>query len=394
MIRFGVNYVPRKEWFFSWNHPDLRAAEEDFGAIRELGLDHIRLHLRWDVFQYADHAADPACPEVLRALLDLAHGAGLAVQVTVFNGWMSGVWFLPAFLRGRHVITDPGAREAERFLLNELAARIADHPALLGIDLGNEINVYDFLQKPFSTEEGDDWLEEMLGLCETLFPGKFHVVGVDHNPWFGRQGFSRRRLASAGRATSLHTWVGFTGALQAFGNLSPETLSLAEYNIEFANAYAEDPRRPVWIQEFGAPLPWYREEEAEQYLRGTVLAAMRSRNLWGFTWWCSHDIDRKFDMFEPLEYDLGLFDTHNRAKPIGRAVQRCIADIRAGLRPETLPAEHAIVIEEEKVRGLGYLELYAKLLRRGEHAVFVTEERSRESAPEGVPHRLLRLGDL
>ena len=381
MIRFGVNYVPRKNWFFSWNQPDLRAAEEDFAAIRSLGFDHIRLHLRWDTFQFADHLANEQNIGVLLELLNFAEKYCLQTQVTVFNGWMSGLWFLPPFLRDRHVIRDSGAREAERYLLESLARKIADHPALLGIDLGNEINVYDFLRAPFSVEEGDNWLSEMFGFCERYFPDKFHVVGVDHHPWYGSQGFSRRALAEMGSATSLHTWAGFIGALQKYGNLSDETLSLAEYNIEFANAYAQDSHRPVWIQEFGAPVTWYREDDAERYVRGTVLSAMRSKNLWGFTWWCSHDIERNIDILEPLEYQLGLLDTKNRVKPLGKAVKNLIEEIRGGLCPNRLPTEHAIVIEEGQENDLRYLEEFVKLLRRGEHATFVLKEKT---APEGI----------
>ncbi len=76
MVRFGVNYVPRKDWFFSWNHPDLRATEEDFAVIHSLGFDHIRLHLRWDIFQRSDHLADEESIGLLKQMLDLAQKSG------------------------------------------------------------------------------------------------------------------------------------------------------------------------------------------------------------------------------------------------------------------------------------------------------------------------------
>lgn len=384
MIRFGVNYVPRKNWFFSWDHPDLKETEEDFFVIQSMGFDHIRLHLRWDKFQYSDHAVDQESIGILKQMLDLAKKAKLDVQVTVFNGWMSGLWFLPAFLRGRHIITDRSVAEAQSYFLEELAKEIADHPKLLGLDLGNEINVFDFLQQPFSPEAGNIWLKEKLRECEVRFPGKFHVVGVDHNPWFGRQAFSREVLANTGSATSLHTWVGFTGALQKFGNLSRETLSLAEYNIEFANAYAKERNRPVWIQEFGAPVSWYSTlNEAARYARETVLSAMRSENLWGFTWWCSHDIDRSLDTFDPLEYDLGLIGRDNKIKPLGKVVAELIREVRSGMAPEPLVSDKGIVIEQGKVNGLEYLAAYAKLLSKGEHAKFVLSERAEEAKRNG-----------
>lgn len=391
MIRFGVNYVPRKDWFFSWNHPDLRATEEDFAVIRSLGFDHIRLHLRWDIFQRSDHLADEESIGLLKQMLDLAQKSGLDVQVTVFNGWMSGVWFLPPFLKERHIICDSSVREAERYLLGELAAAVGKHPALLGVDLGNEINVYGLLQKPFSLEQGDLWLKEMTETCDRSMPGKFHVVGVDHNPWFGQQAFTRKALAKAGSATSLHTWVGFTGALQKFGNLSEETLSLAEFNIEFANAYAEQNDRPVWIQEFGAPVCWYKPDEAVRYVRETVLRAMRSRNLWGFTWWCSHDIERTLDCFDPLEYDLGLIGTDNRVKPLGKVFSELVSEIRSARSVAPSDGGRTILIGENE-KGMDCLAAYGKLLRRGEYARFALQEKDEELRAGGA--ETVRLRDV
>ena len=49
-LKFGVNYVPSKDWFFSWQNFNYGAVDEDLAAIASLGADHIRMHLRWDLF--------------------------------------------------------------------------------------------------------------------------------------------------------------------------------------------------------------------------------------------------------------------------------------------------------------------------------------------------------
>ena len=41
-IKFGANYVPPKGWFYSWVDFDKTAVEEDFCALKEIGLDHLR----------------------------------------------------------------------------------------------------------------------------------------------------------------------------------------------------------------------------------------------------------------------------------------------------------------------------------------------------------------
>lgn len=50
-MRFGVNYVPSVNWFYSWADFDEAAVRRDLEAIRALGFDHIRAHLLWSYFQ-------------------------------------------------------------------------------------------------------------------------------------------------------------------------------------------------------------------------------------------------------------------------------------------------------------------------------------------------------
>ena len=59
-MKFGVNYVPSKGWFYSWVESDVSTTREDFAAIKNIGFDHIRLHLRWDLFQ-PNPSYYPAC---------------------------------------------------------------------------------------------------------------------------------------------------------------------------------------------------------------------------------------------------------------------------------------------------------------------------------------------
>lgn len=43
-MRFGVNYIPSKNWLYSWIDFDEAAIKEDLKAIKALGFDHIRAH--------------------------------------------------------------------------------------------------------------------------------------------------------------------------------------------------------------------------------------------------------------------------------------------------------------------------------------------------------------
>src|ERR1700716_2639698 len=50
-IRFGLNYVPRKNWWYCWSDWDAKSIREDFQAIADLGMDHIRIQCLCSFFQ-------------------------------------------------------------------------------------------------------------------------------------------------------------------------------------------------------------------------------------------------------------------------------------------------------------------------------------------------------
>lgn len=372
--KFGVNYVPSNKWFYSWQKINLDDVKNDLEAIASLGVDHIRMHLRWDLFQPNGQYIMMEMIDALKSILDIAKENNLMVQVTVLNGWMSGFWFMPSFTWNKNIFTDQELIEDELRLMTVLSESIGNHSALLGIDLGNEINVYDMLKK-YSIEEGDNWLEQVLPEVDRLFPGKMNVVGVDHQPWFFDKQMSRGKLAALGNTTSIHTWTAFTGALK-YGISSEECLCLQEFNIELANAYAVDLHRPVWVQEFGVSPLWMPEEHFKTYIFESMLNATRSDNLWGYTFWCSHDVSREYTKFNPLEYELGLFDCDNNLKPLGKIYKECIHAIKCGERPKQLKQGIGIVIDEqEEFDGWKYGKIFCDNIRQGNHCKFVLKSK-------------------
>lgn len=350
-LSFGANYVPHNGWFYSWVDFDKSVVEEDFCALKEVGLDHLRVHLRWDLFQPATTYVSESMLKKLVDMLDIAQKVGLKLFVSVFTGWMSGLWFLPAWTRAGsetlNIITDPKMIKAEKYFLQKLSEAVASHTALGGVDFGNELNIYGIHYHAFSIDEGDAWLKDMAAYCKILFPKKDIVLGVDHIPWFSDAQFSRKCLAESGTMTSLHTWTKFTGALN-YGALSVENLSLIEYNVELANAYANDFDRKVWVQEFGVIPEWMSDNEQKVFLKNSMKNACRSDNLWGFTIWCSHEFDGCYSDAVDWETGFGILTRDNRLKPIGRLYKEVIAEIKNEEQSETLQSGKAIVLGKKK----------------------------------------------
>lgn len=378
-LRFGVNYIPSKGWLRRTGPLDTDATARDLEAIRSLGCDHIRMHLMWDMFQPEPNGINPVAMDNLTRTLDLCREIGLEACVTVFNGWMSGFIFKPTWAQG-NMFTSPNILEGELYLLRALGEAIGNHPALFGIDIGNELNVLAG-SEPFDSVEGDRWNNRIVDCATRCFPGKIIVNGVDHQSWFPTNyAFSRRVLANTASLTSLHTWIEFTGA-RAYGDESDHVMHLQDFMIELARAYSADPARPVWIEEYGISPMWLPPERHENFLRNAIGNALTCEDVFGITYWCSHDIDRalrgfeqkgEFRPFNPLEYDLGLFDTANRIKPNGVVLRDIIRRYRDGYAP--MVKNTAIVIDDATFRGWDYGEKYVELIRAGIHPKFVLRE--------------------
>ncbi|MEI8196334.1 MAG: glycosyl hydrolase [Phycisphaerae bacterium] len=345
-LRFGVNYVPSQNWWYSWVDWDRAAIATDLQAIAALGFDHLRIHCLWPVFQPNANYVSATALDHLEELLDLADASGLDIQVAVLDGWLSGFCFIPAWQLDRNIFTDPVSIAAEELLYTALAARIGKHRRFLGFDLGNELGVLMGKGHPVTPALADLWQTRMLQHCAKVAPGRFHVNGVDHIHWFRNLGFTRPTLATTGAATSLHAWTEFTGFRAAFGAEGLGSVHLTEYSMELARAYHQDPNRLIWLQEFGSSRAWMPEEHIPDFAEKTIRCAASCGNLWGFTWWCSHELKRAFTGFDVCEYDVGLLDVNNRPKPVAQTIAGLIREFRR-TPPQVALRRRAVVLRDD-----------------------------------------------
>jgi hypothetical protein len=338
-IRFGVNYVPSRKWWYCWNDFTEDDHARDFDAIRAMGADHVRIMLIWPWFQPNRRWVSPAHLDRLDRLMRLAGERGLDVCVTTLTGWLSGWAFRPTFDQPESFYSGAEFREPVEIYLTACAERLNRHPNFLGFDLGNELNC---CWNTLDLAAGDGWMNWALDLCETLSPGRVHVNGVDHQPWFYPDTFSAANLARRQPLVPIHSWIRFTGALERGKPTEPICTHLAPAMAQLVRRYAGDPAKPVWLQEFGASSEWMPREEIPRFLENSVRAAISGGVCW-LTWWDSHDIRPEFE-FPSLEYDLGLLTTENELKPAGQAFRRLAAEFSGqpvvpcpAFGPEALP---------------------------------------------------------
>lgn len=388
--RLGMNYVPSDGWWYSWVDWHPLSIRADLVAIADLGADHIRIHILWPLFQPNASMISETMLSHLQELFELAEQTGLDIIVTVFNGWLSGFDFRPAWIPGdASIFSDRHVVQAELDLLTAVASRIAAHPRFLGFDIANEPSVLaDNIRNVVSREDGDAWVDKLLTHCEAIAPGGLHSVGMDHIPWLQDDSpFTRSVLARTGTLTPIHSWVYFTGAIDRYGAAGTGTIHLAEFMLELAKAYSADPARQVWLQEYGASTEWGIDPAS--FLIATTRAAFSVNETWGVTWWCSHDIARDLQGFAELEYELGLLTVNNEVKPAGAAFRAIAQSLRDTPWQPAPTRTCALVLDDERTPDLDFADAFFALLDQGVKPAIVL--RSQTQIPEILSARRINL---
>lgn len=349
-LRFGANYTPRSQWMHAWMSLDLDEVRRDFAALAELGLDHVRVFPLWTLLQPNRTLIRQQAVDDVRAVVDVAAEAGLDASVDVIQGHLSSFDFIPSWLytwHDKNMFTHPDALSGQAELIARLGAHLADAPNFLGFTLGNETNQFSAQThpSPWPVTEADaaNWITTLLDAARAAAPTQQHVHSEYDAAWYmDGHGFTPALASRLGDLTTVHSWI-FNGTAQRYGGRSLASDRHAEYMIELARAFATDPARAAWLQEVGAPSNCLTPEETPDFLEATLRSVARTENLWGVTWWCSHDVSRSLADFPELEYTLGLVDQEGVAKPIGRRFAELIPELRA--RRPAPPRTLGIVIE-------------------------------------------------
>lgn len=314
--RFGVNYTPSRNWWFCWNDWDASSIERDLDAIAALGADHLRIMLVWPFFQPNPKWVSPLHLERLDQLVGLMAQRRLDALVTVFTGQLSGWYFLPPFNRlSDGFYTTKEMWDAQEVFVRALGRTLRPHRNVIGFDFGNELNTC----WKAATKDGDAWMARMFALMGEALPGSLNVNGVDHHPWFETDTFSPQALAAA-RFPVMHCYPWWTGALKYGGAMDPPSVKLLAAMAALIRSYAGTQRKPVWVGEFNTCIEALPEKGQAEWLEKAVTAAVDEGVSW-FSYWDSHDVDRKFQ-FNPLEYTLGLLTNDGRLKDQGRVFKQ------------------------------------------------------------------------
>ncbi len=321
----GVNYLPSKNWLTILRNWDEEIVKHDMEAMQSIGVHCIRFFPLWSMVQPQPNRLDPEILANLDKLIEIAGHYGIQLQVTPITGFMSGGMYFPKWATG-NIFKDENMIKAEEFYMYEMAKRYGSNPNVQAFDLGNESNVMIAGNKfEVTPEQVANWMGRISAAFRKGSPGSLFTV----SPGTGMDRYyTNETLAKNSDFMVVHPYIEWHGTLPLDPWIGQRTLYDCNFMIEWAKMMG----KPVVVQEIGASEEWLPQHDIPGFLRVNFLSAW-AEGASGFLWWSSHDIEQTFKIpndivmvdrsnwtykdgrFSDLEYNLGLFDVENNAKP-------------------------------------------------------------------------------
>jgi hypothetical protein len=169
------------------------------------------------------------------------------------------------------------------------------------------------------------------------------------------------------------------------GAMDPSSVKLMAGMATLIRSFAGSQEKPVWAGEFNTCIEELPEKGQAEWLDKAVHAAIEQGVSW-FSYWDSHDVDRKF-AFNPLEYSLGLLTNDGRPKPAGLEIAAVAKEFRGDWTPPA-PRTTALVLdlpEHPRKRstcapGGAFFEAYMNLAAQGVRPAVVRADLASDQA--------------
>ncbi len=191
----GATYWPRRKGPLLWADPDRGEIRDEFQQLTAVGIDTLRLPLRWEEFQPRPERVATGALRALEQTLDLATDARLGVVLQLLPLAVAGAIHLPSWATAasfaadmtlstkfgplvivrneqrpplvwertahhtevRDLWANPAMRAAQRKLIAEVVGYFGDHPALSGWELGSGVEL---ARAPSSSDAAAEWIGE------------------------------------------------------------------------------------------------------------------------------------------------------------------------------------------------------------------------------------------
>jgi endo-1,4-beta-mannosidase len=333
----GANYWSRAGGPLMWRRYDPAVVGEELRVLRDHGMNLTRSFCYWPDFMPAPDRLDEEVLGRFADFLDRHLEAGMRTVPTFIVGHMSGENWDPPWRQGRDLYGDVWMVARQAWFIRELTARFADHPAVAGWLISNEMPLYGGTA---ATDTVTAWAELVVQAVRA--GGARQPVSIGDGAWGIEMsgvdnGFSVRALAGLVDFVGPHVY-------RMEDDLVRQHLAAA-----FACELAGFAGKPVVLEEFGVTTDFTSADNAchyyRQVLHNTLLAGATGWIAWNNT---DYDDLAGQDPYRhhAFEMHFGLTDAAGVPKPhLGevRAFAELLeaVDVAGCSRP---PAEAALVV--------------------------------------------------
>jgi len=335
----GANFWSRTGGPRMWTRYDAAVVRQELAVLAAHGCNVTRSFCYWPDFVPEPERLEPAVLERFRDFLDAHVEARLRTIPTFIVGHMSGANWDPSWRQGRDLYRDVWLVSQQAWFANEITRRFADHRAVAGWLISNEMPHYG---GPATTDEITSWARILVQAVRA--GGGHQPVSLGDGAWgietSGKDnGYSLRALAPL---------VDFIGPhVYGMSDDPVRQAMAAALACELSGSFD----RPVVLEEFGLSSDFASDENAAHYYR-QVLHTSLIAGATGWLAWnnCDYDNLAAEDPYRhhPFEMHFGLTDGHGKPKPqlaeIAR-FSRLVAELDdTGWEP--VSGEVAIVVPE------------------------------------------------
>ena len=339
----GANFWSRRGGPRMWRDYDPDVIGEELDVLKEHGMTLTRSFFYWHDFMPTPDALDEELVDHFRDFLDQHEQRGMESIPTFLVGHMSGQNWDPVWRDGRDLYSDVWFVAKQAWFVRELTARFADHPAVAGWLLSNEIPIYgDWRSRGVGTNRAEvvnSWAQILIDAVK--LGGATQPISIGDGAW----GVEVTGTDNGFRIRDLAPLVDFHGPHV----YKMETDQLRQnYGAAFICELLDIGGKPVIMEEFGLTSDYVSEEHAGNYYRqvlhNTLLAGAT-----GWIAWNNTDYD---DMFEsepythhPFEMHFGITDRNGRPKAPALEMKRFSElDRRIGFGSLSRPDAEAVLL--------------------------------------------------
>ncbi len=333
----GANFWSRAGGPFMWQSYDGDVVAQELAVLAEHGLDVTRSFFFWPHTMPEPDRLDEDVLDRFADFLDRHTAAGMQTIPTFLVGHMSGENWSPSWRGDRDLYTDTWLVARQAWYIRTLTARFADHPAIAGWLISNEMPIY---AGNGTRADVSAWAELMVQAVRA--GGGRGPVSIGDGAWGVEttgedNGYSIRDLAPMTDFVGPHVYRMENDVVRS------------HLKAAFVCELSAVTGQPVVLEEFGVTSDFASDDHAAQYYRQVLHLSL----LGGATGWIAWN-NTDFDNLEgqdpyrhhAFELHFGLTRVDGTPKPqlVEMAEFRKVLDRVDLARCERLPADATILV--------------------------------------------------